>query len=312
MKRTIACLLPFILASSLCWAADTAPSEDSKPPAATELEEEGAQKDDSKAPYAAALFKLIEETQNTIHEAMLPVESELANDVERSSKQLLADPEVYGSLLKMAMYRDSLNGEESNPDRAARSAMGSLQSMLRQTPGVMSNENLINRARLIAQVAKYYSKHDPSLCRYYPQDFSILLSVDAPWLTDVDEDIARQAIDDEAKAVKTMLSGMPPLIINDTDVQGVFSKFAGEWLTSLNEETIKTIALAKANANYCELWRYLLEDVSKMTEAYPSAGQRLLLPLMTLPTRGWLDTGLWSYKLAQQPTQDAEPDADQQ
>lgn len=300
MKRLIACLLPLVLVSSLSYADDAATlTPEPEQPKAESAKD--SKKDDAKAPYAAALFKLIEETQGTIHDAMLPIETELANDVEKSSKQLLSDNVVYGALLKMAMYRDTLNGEESNPERAARSAMGSLQSMLRQTPGVMSNEALINRARLIAQVAKYYSKKDPSLCRYYPQDFSILLSVDAPWLTDVDEDVARQAMADELKATKAMLEGMPPLIINDTDVQTVFSKFAGEWIGGLDPETVKTIAIAKGQANYCELWRYLLEDVAKMTESYPGAGQKLLLPLLTLPTRGWLDVGQWSYRIGQQP-----------
>ncbi|MBD8088563.1 hypothetical protein IFT48_00965 [Pseudomonas fluorescens] len=304
MKRLIACLIPLFLVSSLSYAEEKkSPVADQPNQAtATDASKDSAKdaKPDPKAPYAAALFKLIEETQGTIHDAMQPVETELANEVEKTSKQLLADNVVYGALLKMAMYRDTLNGEESNPERAARSAMGSLQSMLRQTPGVMSNEALINRARLVAQVSKYYSKKDPSLCRYYPQDFSILLSVDAPWLTDVDEDVARQAMSDELKAIKAMLEGMPPLIINDTDVQTVFSKFAGEWLGGLDKDTVRIIAVAKAEANYCELWRYMLEDVSKMTEAYPSAGQKLLLPMLTLPTRGWLDVGQWSYRVGNQ------------
>jgi len=308
MKRLIACLIPLVLASSLSYADDATTPTPEQPKAESAKD---SKKDDAKAPYAAALFKLIEETQGTIHDAMLPIETELANDVEKSSKQLLSDNVVYGALLKMAMYRDTLNGEESNPERAARSAMGSLQSMLRQTPGVMSNEALINRARLIAQVAKYYSRKDPSLCRYYPQDFSILLSVDAPWLTDVDEDVARQAMADELKATKAMLEGMPPLIINDTDVQTVFSKFAGEWIGGLDPETVKTIAIAKGQANYCELWRYLLEDVAKMTESYPGAGQKLLLPLLTLPTRGWLDVGQWSYRIGQQPASTQQKTADE-
>lgn len=308
MKRAFAALLPLMLINAVCWAG-SGPTPSATPTAAQGLTKE-APKEDPKAPYAAALFKLIEETQGTIHEAMAPIETDLANDAEKASKQLLADPTVYGALLKMAMYRDTLNGEDSNPERAARSAMGSLQSMLRQTPGVMGNEALINRARLIAQVAKYYSKHDSSLCRYYPQDFSTLLLIDAPWLTEVDPDNLKQAMSDEASAIKTMLQGTPPLIINDTDVQGVFSKFAGEWLGGLPEDTVKTIALAKGNANYCELWRYMLNDVAKMTESYPGAGQKLLLPLLTLPTRGWLDVGNWTQRLPQ-PGQAAQDETSQ-
>lgn len=272
-----------------------------KNPAAT-LDEEG------KAIYAEALFKLIEQTQAAIHEAMSPVETELANTVEKASKSLLADQDVYKALLGMAIYRDKLNEHDSNPERASRAAMGSLQSMLRQTPGVMNDEALINRAKLIAQVAQYYGKHDPSLCRYLPQDYSTLLVVDAPWLVDVEEDLVAQAISDETKAVKTILSGVPPLVINDVDVQKVFSKFAGEWLGSLDEGTVREVAESRAQGNYCPLWSAMLTDISKMSEAYPSSVQKILLPMLTLPSRGWLDVGLWSYRPGGSPSDDGATD----
>jgi hypothetical protein len=251
---------------------------------------------DEKAIYAEALFKLIEQTQNSIHEAMTPVETDLATTVEQASKTLLADKDVYKALLGMAMYRDKLNEGDSNPERASRAAMGSLQSLLRQAPGVMNNAALINRAKLIAQIAKYYGKHDPSLCRYLPQDYSTLLVVDAPWLTDVDDDLVTQAIADETQAVKTILSGVPPLVINDSDVQAVFSKFAGEWLGSLDEDTTRKVAEGRAQGNYCVLWSAMLTDISKMSDAYPGSTQKILLPMLTMPTRGWLDVGLWSYR----------------
>ncbi|WP_315694891.1 hypothetical protein [Pseudomonas taiwanensis] len=256
----------------------------------------GADAKDEKGPYAEALFKLIENSQNAIHDAMAPVETELANTVEQASKSLLADQDIYKALLKMAIYRDKLNDEEANPERASRAAMGSLQSLLRQAPGVMNNEALINRAKLIAQVATYYGKHDPSMCRYLPQDYSTLLVVDAPWLTDVDEDLVTQAIVDETKAVKTILVGVPPLVINDVDVQKVFSKFAGEWLGSLDQENVRKVAEARAQGNYCPLWATMLTDISRMSEPYPSSIQKILLPMLTMPTRGWLDVGLWAYR----------------
>jgi hypothetical protein len=256
------------------------------------------------------MFKLIEQTLSSIHEAMSPVETDLATAVEQASKSLLADKDIYKSLLGMAMYRDKLNGDSPNPERASRAAMGSLQSLLRQAPGVMDNAALINRAKLIAQVAKYYGKHDPSLCRYLPQDYSTLLVVDAPWLTDVDEDLVTVAITDETKAVKTILSGVPPLVINDSDVQSVFSKFAGEWLGSLDEDTVRKVAEARAQGNYCTLWTEMLTDISKMSDAYPGSTQKILLPMLTMPTRGWLDVGLWSYRPGgSAPEKNEEPDA---
>lgn len=268
-------------------------------------EGKGADPQDEKGPYAEALFKLIENTQSAIHEAMAPVETELANTVEQASKKLLAEQDIYKALLRMAIYRDKLNEEDSNPERASRAAMGSLQSLLRQAPGVMDNEALINRAKLIAQVATYYGKHDPSMCRYLPQDYSTLLVIDAPWLTDVDEDLVTQAIADETKAVKTILSGVPPLVINDVDVQKVFSKFAGEWLGSLDQDSVRKVAEARAQGNYCPLWATMLTDISRMSEPYPSSIQKILLPMLTMPTRGWLDVGLWAYRPGGAPSPDA-------
>lgn len=260
---------------------------------------------DESGPYAEALFKLIEKTQAAIHEAMAPVETELANTVEQAGKSLLAEQDIYKALLRMAIYRDKLNGEDSNPERASRAAMGSLQSLLRQAPGVMDNEALINRAKLIAQVATYYGKHDPSMCRYLPQDYSTLLVIDAPWLTDVDEDLVTQAIADETKAVKTILSGVPPLVINDVDVQKVFSKFAGEWLGSLDQDSVRRVAEARSQGNYCPLWATMLTDISRMSEPYPSSIQKILLPMLTMPTRGWLDVGLWAYRPGGAPSPDS-------
>jgi hypothetical protein len=319
LSRTFLAVSAALLFSTpMAWADTPAPApaaeQVTKPsPSAVKQDPSKPTDADIKAQYSAALFKLIARTQSTIHESLSPVETDLATKVEVASKQLLADKDVYNALLNMAMYRDKLNGDDSNPERASRSAMGTLQSLLRQTPGVMDNAALINRAKLIAKIAKYYGKHDPSLCSYYPQDYSTLLTVDAPWLTDVDEDLVTQALEDEAKAVKTILSGIPPLIINDSDVQKVFAKFAGEWLGSVDEATVKEVAQSRSQGNYCVLWSAMLNDIAKMSEAYPGSTQKILLPMLTTPTRGWLDVGLWSYRpggATPDPAADAGDDAE--
>lgn len=252
---------------------------------------------DPRAPYSAALFPLIEKTQVALAEAMTPIESALADELVSKTKKFLADKEVYQRLVEMAYERAKADEVTDDPDKYAKQSLSALTASIRLTPGVMGQQALVNRAKLMSQVAKYYSKHDPSMCRYIPSDFSILMSVDAPWVTEVDDTLFSQAIDDEIDATKRMMGGSLPIGVNDSDAQLVFSKFAGEWLGGLDAETRFQIGSAKTNGDYCQLWKYMFNDFSKMAETFPAASDKVLRPLFTMMSRGWLDAGLWSYEV---------------
>lgn len=251
------------------------------------------------SPFAPAVFKVIESTQHSLDEMYDPIESEMAEVLKDASKKLLADPAIFKALTVNAEQRfqadkaSEEDGVEDNPTRYAKLAMASLQSSLRMSPGVMTRQELMDRALLIAEVAKYYERKDPTLCRYLPQDFSVLLNVDAPWVAEVDQDILEKGIESERNAVMRMYSGVSPIVIVDVDVQNIFSKFAGEWYAGLPEEEQSLIGIARNSGNFCPLWSTMLKDAAKMSTAFPKASQKVLLPLLTMPTRGWLDVGSW-------------------
>jgi len=252
------------------------------------------------SPYAPAVFKIIEATQHSLDEMYDPIESEMAEVLKNASKQILAHPDIFKSLTHNAEMRfaaDKASEEETVEEdkiRYAKLAMAGLQTSLRMTPGVMTRQELIDRAQLIAAIARYYDRKDSTLCRYLPQDFSVLLNVDAPWVEEVDQELLEKGIAGERAAILRMHQGVSPIVIADVDVQNIFSKFAAEWFAGLLDQERSAIALARVNGNYCPLWGTLLKDSAKMTQSFPKASQKVLLPLLTMPTRGWLDVGSWS------------------
>lgn len=283
-KTLILTSLLFFIHSSVS-AADAAKKPAETPP-------------DPRAPYSAALFPLVEKTQQAMVESMAPIESPLADVLVDKTKKLLADKVVYQHLVDMAYERSKADDVNDDPEHYAKQALSAFNATIRLTPGVMGRPALINRAKLLSQVADYYSKNKPAMCRYIPADFSMILSVDAPWVAGVEEDVFNQALDDEIDAIKRMLGGSLPFGINDSDAQLVFSKFAGEWLGGLDADTRYRIGLAKTNGNYCLLWKYMFKDFANMSETYPRASDKVLRPVLTMMSRGWLDSGLWSYEVA--------------
>lgn len=252
---------------------------------------------DPRAPFSAALFPLIEKTQQQIVESMSPIESPFADILVDRTKKLLADKDVYQRLVDMAYERSKADDVSNEPEHYARQALVAFTSSLRLAPGVMGRQALINRAKLLSQVSDYYSKNKPSMCRYIPADFSMIMSVDAPWLAGVEEDVFEQALDDEVDAIKRMLGGALPIGINDSDAQMVFSKLAVEWLQGIDAETRYRIGLARTNGNYCLLWKYMFKDFGNMADKMPPASDKVLRPVLTMMSRGWLDSGLWSYEI---------------
>jgi len=290
LKKTLLLTSLLFLVNSYGWAAD---------------QKAAAPAPDPRAPFSAALFPLIEKTQQQIVESMAPIESPLADILVDRTKKLLADKDVYQHLVDMAYERSKADDVSNEPEHYARQALVAFTSSLRLTPGVMGRQALINRAKLLSQVSDYYSKNKPSMCRYIPADFSMILSVDAPWLAGVEEDVFEQALDDEVDAIKRMLGGALPIGINDSDAQMVFSKLAVEWLQGIDAETRYRIGLARTNGNYCLLWKYMFKDFGNMADKMPPASDKVLRPVLTMMSRGWLDSGLWSYEVPA--TQDQEP-----
>ncbi|MNY47595.1 hypothetical protein D3C86_1828760 [compost metagenome] len=47
-------------------------------------------------------------------------------------------------------------------------------------------------------------------------------------------------------------------------------------------------------------------DFSKMAETFPSASDKVLRPMFTMMSRGWLDAGLWSYEVKAKQTMHAD------
>lgn len=263
---------------------------------AAQVEKAAAAEKEAKASISKALFPLIEETQESMNKALGSVRSDLAADLELKTKQFLAEQDVYTALVNMAFQRKKMDQGEKEDVFYAAEALSSLNASLRLTPGVMSDDALINRAKLLSQIAGYYSAKQPQMCRYIPADFSILMNIDAPWLTSVDAEVFSHAMDDEYKAIKLMLTGMLPRNVNDSDKQMAISKFAGRWLGSLSEEDRYRIAAAKQEGNYCELWKFMLKDMAKMADNFPDTSRKVIGPFMLSMTRGWMDSGLWSYE----------------
>lgn len=277
-----------ILSSAQSAAAPTAaPAVNEK---ATKAEKE------AKAALSAALFELIEKTQGAMNDSLSAVRSDLATDLEIKTRQFLAEPEVYTALLNMAYQRKKLDREPKEDSFYAAEALSSLNGSLRLTPGVMGDDALINRAKLLSEIADYYSKHDKQMCRYIPSDFSILMSIDAPWLVKVDAEVFHQAMDDEHDAIKLMINGVLPRNVNDSDKQMAVSKFASKWLASLAPDDLYQIAAAKKEGNYCELWKFMLSDMEKMADSFPDTSKKVIAPFMLSMSRGWMDSGLWSYE----------------
>ena len=216
IRKTLLAILLASAVSSLAVAADTTPE-------AGQAKPENSAAKDPRAPYSAALFPLIEKTQAALVEAMTPVESALADELVSKSKKFLADKQVYQRLVEMAYERAKADDVTDAPDKYAKQSLAALTASIRLTPGVMGRDALVNRAKLMSQVAKFYSKHDPSMCRYIPADFSILMSVDAPWVAEVDDTVFTQALDDEIDATKRMMAGSLPIGVNDSDAQLVAS-----------------------------------------------------------------------------------------
>jgi hypothetical protein len=284
--------------------ADTAKTEPTKAEkeAAAIVATAQAQKDaqtekEARARLTAALAPMIEQTQESMEKALGTVRSDLAGDLELKTNKLLAEPEVLTALVNMAYQRRKMDDEPRDDSFYVAEALSSMNGSLRLTPGVMGDSALINRARLLSQVAAYYSSKQPQMCRYIPADFSILMSIDAPWLVGVEPDVFHQALDDEYTAIKLMMSGVLPRNSNDSDKQLAISKFAGHWLGSLSDEDRYQIASAKQGGNYCELWRVLLKDMARMGDSVPDTSRKLISPFMLSMTRGWLDSGLWSYEV---------------
>lgn len=290
---------PFLLCLSFSgWVLANDPSADQSPVGASAAAAE-SQTETPASPFAPAVFKVIESTQHSLDEMYDPIESEMAEVLKDASKKLLADPVIFKALTLNAESRYEADkaseeeGIEENPVRYAKLAMAGLQSSLRMSPGVMTRQELMDRALLIAEVAKYYERKDPTLCRYLPQDFSVLLNVDAPWVAEVDQTILENGINGERNAVLRMHKGVSPIVIVDVDVQSIFSKFAVEWFSGLAEKEQNYISVARNSGNFCPLWGTLLKDAAKISTAFPKASNKIVLPLLTMPTRGWLDVGRW-------------------
>lgn len=249
-----------------------------------------------KKEMSSALFKIIEQTQGSMSDALGMVRSDLAEDLQAKTKQLLADPSVYNALLTMALERRKHDDDPKENAVYAAEAMSSLNGSLRLTPGVMSDKALVRRSKLLASVASYYSQKDPQMCRYLPSDFSILMNIDAPWLVNVDADLFHEAIDDEYAAIKLMISGVLPRNVNDSDKQTALSKFAGRWLNSLSEDDRYRVAASKQEGNYCDLWNSMLTDMVKMSDGFPDTTKKIMAPFLVSMTRGWMDSALWSYE----------------
>lgn len=252
---------------------------------------------EAKAKISTAMFPLLEETQESMNKALGSVRSDLAADLELKTKQLLAEPDVYAALVNMAYQRKKMDEDPREDVFYAAEALSSLNGSLRLTPGVMGDIALINRAKLLSQIADYYSSKQPQMCRYIPSDFSLLMNIDAPWLVGVDAEVFHQALSDEYTAIKLMLSGVLPRNINDSDRQMAISKFAGHWLESLGEDDRYRIAAAKQEGNYCELWKYMLRDMARMADSFPDTSKKVIGPFLLSMTRGWMDSGLWSYEV---------------
>lgn len=265
--------------------------------AAAQAEKDAKAEKEAKAALSAALFPLIEQTQDSMNQALGTIRSDLAGDLELKTKQFLAEPAVYAALINMAYQRQKMDEEPREASFYVAEALSSLNGSLRLTPGVMGDKALINRARLLSQVAAYYSGKDPQMCRYIPSDFSILMSIDAPWLATVDAETFHQALDDEYVAIKLLISGVLPRGVNDSDKQMAISKFAGHWLGSLPEDDRYRIAASKQEGNYCELWSFMLKDMAKMADSFPDTSKKVIAPFMLSMTRGWMDSGLWSYEV---------------
>lgn len=259
---------------------------------------------DKESDFSQYVFKIIESTQAALDEAYDGIESQMAETVKTSSKKLLAKPIIFKALINSAKIRFEADIEEADDEDAikdnkpyyASMAMAGLQTQLRQVTGAMTKNEMIARARIISDVAKYYNRKDPSMCRYLPQDFSVLLNIESEWVAEVDEERLENAIEAEIKAIERVYKGVDSVIVADVDTQALFSKFASEWFSGISEQEKERISVSRNSGNYCVLWSIILNDAAKMSEVYPSASRKILLPLMTMPTRGWLDVDKWGFK----------------
>lgn len=294
-------LIATVLALAVNFQVSAEPTKAEKEAAAVitavQAEKDAAAEKESKTALSKALFPLIEETQESMNKALGTVRSDLAADLELKTKQFLAEPDVYAALVNMAYQRRKMDENPRDDVFYAAEALSSLNGSLRLTPGVMGDDALVNRAKLLSQVAGYYSSKQPQMCRYIPSDFSLLMNIDAPWLVSVDAEVFAQALNDEYSAIKLMLGGVLPRSVNDSDKQMGISKFAGHWLGSLNEDDRYRIAAAKQEGNYCELWKFMLKDMAKMADNFPDTSKKVIGPFMLSMTRGWMDSGLWSYEV---------------
>lgn len=255
--------------------------------------------------FSQSVMVLVQQSMDSLNLVMEPLESVQAQQLKETTGQLLSAPTTIALIATSAKLRylaDKVHQEDEQDatdyGRYAGLAMTGLQSSLRLSAGVMTREELRVRAKLVSEVAAYYGKHDASMCRYLPQDFALLMNVDLPWIERVDADLVEQAIEDEAAAVIRMLGGVMPIVQNDADAQQIFSQFALEWFKSLEPGIQASIGADRAVGNYCSLWQHLLKDLAKMSQQAPNAAQRLILPALTLPTRGWLDVGIWGVQQA--------------
>ncbi len=243
--------------------------------------------------YKDKLNPAIEQTIKSFSESMASIESELASILEKKAEEFLRDEEIQNSLIKLMKHYE-LSDKSTDHGQLASMALSALYGTLRLSPGVMDNAAIINRALLLSQAASFYSKKNPSMCRYIPNDFNLILNIDAEWISGVDETILTKAIEDESKGVKLILKGILPRNINNHDRIIEFSSFANTWLAGLDEKKAYNIAIARENGNYCELWSYLLKDLSEMSLQYPMTINKVLAPMMVMTTRGWLDSGRWA------------------
>lgn len=260
---------------------------------------EGGDPNQVASPYAGAVFQLAEATLGAMREIYDQIDSSSASLVPDHTQKLLTSKAVFKALMENAKIRFEADKKaeedplEEDPAKYARMAMAGLQTSIRQSPGVMTKPEVINRAKLIAEVADYYAKNNPAMCRFLPNDFTILLSVDSPWVAHVNPEILEQAIEDEYNATVRLYSGAYPVVVTDVDAQMLYAKFATEWLEGLPEDDLNQIAEARRQGNYCLLWSAMLKDGVQMSRAFPTAVNKVILPLMTMPSRGWLDVGKW-------------------
>jgi hypothetical protein len=240
-----------------------------------------------------ALEGLIEQTLVALEEGILPIESLQAQGLYLENEALLKDEDVISALDRQAQARMMLDEKMAGDEAYARQAMQSLKDNLRLTPAVMSLEQLRTRAAVMAHIARAQSKANPSFCRYFPYDFSFLLDVDPTWLEGLPSDIVQKAASDERVAIKRLLGGMMVIDVNDSSKLSTISIFAGEWFAGLDDQTRIEIGQARVNDNYCLLWAKLLDDLGRMSAAFPVTGHKLLRPLMLNAPRGWIDHGRW-------------------